>query len=93
MPIYYVIVWGRNCLLEYDGRVQRLGFFATRSLVAANAATAAKTAIDSVRSEFEGCLLNPPDAPPVFAIEEIAEADELRGPNKGATGYPDDDDA
>jgi hypothetical protein len=51
---YRVLVRGRNCFTELDGRVQRLGFYATPFCEAVDEEDAGRRAIALVRAEPEG---------------------------------------
>jgi hypothetical protein len=94
MPIYRVIVEGRGCLVRMDdGGVRRLGFLATRFHEAADGTAAATLAIDSIRAELQARLVNPPDEPAVFSIDDIVEVAAVGKPNTGFTFYSGDGDA
>ena len=83
MPVYRVIVEGRGCLINLSGVAEKVGFFATRFQEGLDASEASAHAIDSVRAELHGRLLNGSDDPPVFTIDTLVEVDQVGEPNRG----------
>jgi hypothetical protein len=60
LDLYQVTVRGNNCLVELDGKVQRLGFFAIGYAEARNVETAESEVLERVRSLLATKpLLNP----------------------------------
>lgn len=101
--MYIVVVEGSNCLVlapdvaDSDGvrRTERLGFFTTRCVEAANDSEAADLAVESAVEELtrNNYLQNPESDPPAFRIESLRRKRLLeRSPlNRGFTFYPEKD--
>lgn len=90
MPIYRIMVEGNGCLVEIDGTMKRLGFYATRFIKAPDETVACARAMDSVRADLGPWLRNPPEFSPVLAIHSIDEAGRVRS-SPGFVWYPDEE--
>ena len=93
MPHYRVFLNGQNFWLEFDQRRQRVGFYTTRFVEAADRRAAEAAAVGKLRTEGKlAPLNNPADPPRVVAekIEEMAEGD-IPAINPGITFYPDEE--
>ncbi|CAN7737048.1 hypothetical protein [Duganella sp. LjRoot269] len=91
---YRVLLEGRNLLMEMQG-LERLGYFTTRYVEAADSEEAAEHAMDLVRKELisTGALLNALDDPPIVEVSEISRIESFNGirvPGKGFTFFPED---
>ncbi len=89
---YSVLVEGENLLIDVQG-VQRVGFFTTRYVKAANEKGASQRAVDLAREELRstGSLLNERGDEPIFSVNEIVQIETFSGvdaPGKGFTFYP-----
>ena len=95
MSRYRVLVNGKNFLLEVEGRAQKVGFYATRFVEAADPEEAEGAAFEMIRSDpgLRGIVLNEQDDPPMLYAEEAEEAD-AREPggelNSGFSWYVED---
>jgi hypothetical protein len=90
MPIYRIMVEGNGCLVEIDGVLQRLGFYATRFIESEDDEAARTVAMDSVWAELQPWLQNPPDFPPTLTIESVDETARVVS-SPGFTWYPDEE--
>jgi hypothetical protein len=73
---FRVFLHGRNALINTDGTPQRLAFFATRIVDAADEKEAESHAIDLVKADdwLRTSLLNADADPFLLSVEEIEEA-------------------
>lgn len=94
MPKFAFVINGQNFKMNFEGKTQKVGFFATRRVENDDVDAAEKVALDSVRSEFGSLVLNDRDDPPVMYIENIYEVDSFDDdpvPGEGATWYIEND--
>jgi hypothetical protein len=89
MSKYRVLISGENFLLNFDGQVQKLGFYVTRVVDAQNPNDAELAAVDLVRrdSRLKGNVLNQSDDPPMLYAEEIEEVEESSDGENVDTGF------
>jgi hypothetical protein len=88
---YKVFVEGRNFRINVDGLVENQGFYTTRFIEADDAATAENKALNLIRDELRGIVMNAPSDPPVLYIEETHEMKSFEGhlpPGRGFTWFP-----
>jgi hypothetical protein len=96
MSKYRVLINGENFLLNFDGQLQKLGFYVTRVVDARNPDEAELAAVNLVREDahLKGNVLNERDDPPtLFAdeIEEIEKSDGAENVNTGFSWFTDDE--
>lgn len=92
------MIAGRGCLVGVDDdargrRVERLGFFTTRFVVATTVDGAVLQATAMVEHELRAIVMNAPDQPYHLEVEEAyedAQGKEQYGVGAGFTWYPDD---
>jgi hypothetical protein len=84
-----VLINGENFLLNYDGQLQKLGFYVSRVVDAQNPDDAELAAVDLVRedSRLKGNILNERDDPPMLYAEEIEEIEESHAEKNVNTGF------
>jgi hypothetical protein len=101
MTIFLVVVEGRNCEMAsterhglkrwFSARTERLGFFASRHVEAANPQEAALMAVGLVRRELAAkhALKNLPLDPPRFTVAKVRplDADAEKAAGKGFTFF------
>jgi hypothetical protein len=85
---YRVLLRGQNFLLNYEGKVQRLGFYTTRFVEADNEAAAEEKALARLRDDptLRAAVLNEQSDPPMMFIEEISQLDSFDGLNLPGVG-------
>ena len=84
---FRVIVERRNCLIDFEGDVQKHGFFATRFVHDDDDDRAGRTAIQKVAKELRRRLLNAENDPPMFRVHELAKVARVSQPKSGFTWY------
>ena len=94
MNKYRVSINGENFLLNFDGQIQKVGFYVTRVVDARNSQGAELAAVDLVRNDswLKGNVLNERDDPPILYAEEIEEIEESDGGgnvNRGLSWFTD----
>ena len=93
MPIYKVIIHGRNFRLKIDGKCEKYGFYTPRWTQAADCVLAERVALEGFRqsSKYLSLLersLNEDKDPPVLVGEDIEEVSKVAGnPNGGLALY------
>lgn len=89
MSKYLVLINGGNFLLNFDGQLRKLGFYAARVVDAQNPEEAELAAVDLVREDsgLQGNVLNEPDDPPMLYAEEIKEIEESDAQKNINTGF------
>lgn len=86
MNIYRVLLRGENFLVALDGKAQKLGFYATRSVRAQDSGGAERLAVDLIREDHQlGAVLNQPSDPPKIFAEEIDRV--LHASGDAASGF------
>lgn len=95
MPKWRVLLNGQNFLMDVDGQLTKLGFYANRYVEAESSELAELAAVQCVREDetFDSVRNEKSDSPMIFAeeIEEIMpDSDETAG--AGYTFYQDDAD-
>ena len=93
MKKYRVFIRGENFLMDLDGAPQKLGFYTTRFVEAANEEAAENVVMDLLRgdSKLVNNVLNEGSDPPMMYAEEIEEVKSFNGfpaPGTGFTFYP-----
>jgi hypothetical protein len=80
---------GENFLLNFDGQLQKLGFYVTRVVDAQNPEEAELAAVALIRadSRLEGNVLNERDDPPMLYAEEIEEIERSKAEKNVNTGF------
>ena len=73
MKKFEVRIRGRNFLIKTGNTVRKNAFHATRFVEAEDPAAAVDTAMDSLRAELKGAVLNDKTDPPVIEVEEVSE--------------------
>lgn len=94
MKKYRVRTEGKNFIVKIDEIPEKLGFFTTRFIEAENEQEAEKKALDLIRNELSGAVLNDRSNPPVMFTEEVIELDSFGDnltPGSGFTWYSDDE--
>lgn len=93
---YLVTVNATNCIAEYDGVKRRMGFFATRHVVADNVEHAEALVVEALGEldELRQKLVNPADDPPVITLEDVVIVESRTGPapDEALAWYAEDDD-
>lgn len=92
MPHYRVYLNGVNFWLQVDGKRQRMGFYTTRFVEAANLDDAELAAVDELRAEGKLKPLNDRGDPArvlVDRIDEVSIAD-VPAVRPGLAFFPDD---
>ena len=90
MPKYGVLVEGNNYLIQTDGKPTKLGFFTHRFVEAAAPRFAAEIALDLVRDELKGTVLNDETDTPLLRVDEMKLMDTFEGclvPGRGFTFF------
>jgi hypothetical protein len=89
MSKYRVLMNGENFLLNFDGRPQKLGFYVTRFVDAADAEGAECAAVALLREDaaLKGLVLNGRDDPPVLNADEVEEVEECDAEEHVDTGF------
>lgn len=92
MRKYRVLINGENFLLNFDGRVQKMGFYTNRFVEADNPEDAEQVAIEMMRREdkLKQIVLNDQNDPPKLFVEEIAEVEQLET-QQGLSFYSEDE--
>ena len=92
MNKFKIIVEGKNFNILIENAVQKCGFFTTRFVEADSLDSAENTALDLIREELKGMVLNEEDDPPSLffdQIEEIKSFGDHQVPGTGFTWYLD----
>jgi hypothetical protein len=89
MAKFAVMLVGENFLLDFDGSVQRMGFYVTRYVEADDPHQAELTAVDLIREDpkLKGVPLNSRDDPPRLHVEEISTLDSFDGVTNRRPGF------
>jgi len=89
--MYRVLVNGRNFLIEWDGSVQKRGFYVTRFVNAEGKESAESEAISALRNDahLQELTQNEQMDPPRLFIEEIEQVSDNNGAanNTGLSWY------
>ena len=87
---FRVLMHARNVLIDTNGRPQRLGFFTTRVVEAANRNDAEGRAIELLRSDdwLNKSMLNVATDPFTVVAEEVDEASPDEAAMIGYSWYP-----
>jgi hypothetical protein len=96
MKKYKVTLDGQNFEIEFDGKVQRLGFFTTRWVEAVDSKEAELKAVELVKNDelLAKSICNKKDNPPMIYLSELLEMDSfdnINVPGGGYSFYPDKD--
>ena len=91
MPLYRVLIRGRNFRLNIDGKWEKFGFYAPRFAEAPDPALAEHVAVEDFRRSAEYLYLlerslNSEDDEPLLCGEDIAEVPQRQGSEKGPAG-------
>ena len=80
--------------MNFEKRIQRIGFHTTMRVEGNDLEAAEKSAFDSIRTELERQILNRTDDPPRLKTDSVYEVesfdDELE-PDRGFTWYSEED--
>ena len=89
MTEWKVYLNGQNFLIEFDGARTRLGFYATRYVTADDSQSAEDSAVQCIREELMGIVLNDKTDSPMIYAEEVVqiEPDDDRPAASGFTYY------
>ena len=84
---YRVLLRGQNFRISLNGKMERLGFYTTRFVEAADREEAELRAVQIVREdkELEGCVNDDRKESPMIYLEEIVEVN--RFPENGGDGF------
>ncbi len=82
MPLYRVIIHGRNFRLKIDGKWGKFGFYTPRFAEASDAVLAEQTALEDFRQsskyqELTERSLNAENDPPVLRGEEVTQVSQM----------------
>lgn len=96
MKKYMVTLDGQNFEVEFDGKVQKLGFFTTRWIEAVDPKKAELKAVELVKTDesLVKAVRNKKDNPPMIYLSELSEIDSFDNvnvPGCGYSFYPDKD--
>lgn len=87
MPRWRVLLNGQNFLMEVDGQLAKLGFYANRYVEAETAELAEFAAVQRIREdEIFDCVRNEETDSPMIFAEEIVEI-SLDSEEKAGVGY------
>ena len=89
MNKYRALINGENFLLNFDGQLQKVGFYVTRVVYVQNPAEAELAAVNLVRedSRLKDNVLNERDDPPMLYADETEEIEESEGEENVDTGF------
>jgi len=73
MPLYRIIIEGRNLLMNVDGQQDKYGFYTTRWIRAAEPNNAKQKATALVASELIAYKLNGVDDPVTLTVVEVGK--------------------
>ena len=94
MTKYRVRLEGQNIWLQSEGKPELLGFFTTRYVEATDPVDAERRAIELVQVNLQEIVLNQPNDPPAFYVEEVVELvrfpSDIEPPGAGYTWYPEE---
>jgi len=93
MKILKTLIEGRNCLVNIDGTIQRLGFFTIRTASGLDSTEAEEAIRRKLEQELRSKILNHKDDPPEIIFGEFIEIDTESAssiPETGCTWYPED---
>ena len=91
MKFFKTLIEGKNCRVNIDGSIQRLGFFTTRIACGIDPTQAEQTIRQQLAQELRSTILNTPDDPPEITFGKFTEMDSesVHGiPRAGCTWYP-----
>lgn len=94
MPKYVFVINGKNFKMNFNAKIQRVGFRTTRRLEAKNVRAAEKAAHDMIKNELKRQILNERNDPPVLETETIHEVDSFSNEltqGKGFAWYVEED--
>ena len=80
---------GKNFLIEYEGKIQKHGFYTTRYIEAENLEEAELKAVETIKSDkklIDSVKNERTDAPMIY-LEEISELETFENVNPPGTGY------
>jgi hypothetical protein len=89
MSKYRVLINGENFLINFDGQVQKVGFYTSRIVDAQNPEEAELTSVALVKgdSALKGFVLNERDDSPMLYAEEIEEIEKSGSQKNVNTGF------
>lgn len=85
MAIYEIVLRGDNFLVEREGGKARMSFFASRYMEAPTVQVAELAAVNLIRSQLAGDVLNDRDDTPIITMEgynTLASAEGVEAPGK-----------
>ena len=89
MKKYQVLLEGKNFLIEYEGKLQKHGFYTTRYIEAENPEEAELKAVEAIKSDkklIESVKNYRADAPMIY-LEEISELETFENVKPPGSGY------
>ena len=89
MRKYRVTINGRNHLIKFEGRPQRMGFYKVYFLEAHDPQEAENLAVSKIAADprWRGNILNSADDRPVMYLHALAELESFEGVESLETGY------
>ncbi len=95
MPLYKVMINGRNFHIDMDGRVAKHGFFTFRVVEASDPAAAEYAAVQKIREtqRLRDLVRNTPENPPVMdvtSIDEVKASPRIEEREPGFVWYDED---
>jgi hypothetical protein len=79
MPIYQVMIEGKNFLIQFEGDTSKYGFFTYRWVDSEDAVSAEYAAVELVRKteDLRAIVLNSPDDRPTMDVCEVIEVKSI----------------
>jgi hypothetical protein len=92
MSHYRVRLSGKNFLLKFEDRLQRVGFFTTRFVEAQDSSAAENAGVGLLRSEGRLKPMNDQSDPPRVFVDEVEEvtSDDVPSVVEGFTFFPEE---
>jgi hypothetical protein len=92
MPWFRTFIRGEHFLLESDGQVQAVGFYATRFVEASGPGIAESAAVELIRADqkLRSSVRNDRSDPPKIFVDEIEEIElqDVPASHPGYTFFP-----
>ena len=82
-----LFIEGKNFDIKSEGKVIKTGFFANRYIEAIDSSSAERIALDLIRKELKGLILNDKSNPPLMFIKENEELLSFEDNNVPGTGF------
>jgi len=84
---YRLFIEGKNFDIKNEGKVIRTGFFTNRYIEATDHSSAESIALDLIRKELKGLILNDESNPPLMFIKENEELTSFEDNLVPGTGF------